>query len=144
MKRIVVHLPPHWIDSSKDNPNGPTTFHSTADNACGALQVSIQAEYVSGVIPNPSGDQLIAFAESIAFKDGEVDVRGRKSDSCALGNYGTILVRSTDYSWLQVWVLSNGKDFVLATHLCIDEPSPAEVNEASWIVKNIKLTKVEA
>lgn len=138
VKRLSIKLPPQWHDRSADNPKGPSTFVRDSSVSGGALQISIQAEYKSGNVPNPTAEQLIAFAEGIATKSGNTQIRGKKSGSCVLGQYGTVLVKEPKYSWIQVWVISNGRDFVLATHTCVDEPSEAEVNEASWIVKNLK------
>jgi hypothetical protein len=138
-RQLAIALPPNWRDVSHENPQGPATFVRDSHEASGALQVSVQAEYVSGPVPNPTPEQLIAFAERIAAAQGQAEVRGRSSGACAMGRYGTVLMRLPGYSWLQVWVLSNGRDFVLATHTSVDEPSEEEVNEASWVVKNVGL-----
>jgi hypothetical protein len=140
MLRLAVELPRGWLDVSHENPGGPSTFARDGDQASGALQLSVQAEYRGGVVPNPRAEDLVAFAEGVATKGGDTEVRGRSSGRCALGLYGTVLCRVPGYSWCQVWVLSNGTDFVLATHTCVEEPSEAEVNEASWVVKNVTLT----
>jgi hypothetical protein len=39
----------------------------------------------------------------------------------------------------QVWVLSNGADFVIATYMSAREPDPIEVTEAQQIVSRITL-----
>jgi hypothetical protein len=140
MSRLSIQLPPNWLDLSHENPDGPATFARDTAESSGALQVSIQGEYIRGVVPNPTADQLVAFAEGIATSDPDAQLRGTSSGQCALGQYGTVLARLPGYSWLQVWVLSNGQDFVLATHTSVDEPSEAEVNEASWVVKNVMLS----
>lgn len=138
MARLKISLPQNWNDVSKENPKGPPTFCRASDG-CGALQISLQAEYKGGEIPNPKLEDLIEFANNIAQKFGEVQVRGRASGTCALGTYGTVLVATPELAWAQVWVLSNSKDFVLATHICESEPSEDEVNEASGIVKHVTL-----
>jgi hypothetical protein len=48
--------------------------------------------------------------------------------------------RSAGYR-TQLWYLSNGFDFVLATHVCCDEPEAAEIAEAQQIVGLIELSE---
>ena len=136
MARLKIVLPPDWQDVSAENPSGPSTFCRRSETKSGALQISIQAEYKGGVIPNPKPDELIQFAETTAHNFGQITLRGRSSGKCAIGIYGTVLVSASDFEWVQVWVLSNSRDFVLATHTCSKEPSPEEVEEASTIVNN--------
>lgn len=139
MARLQVELPPDWSDVSAENPEGPPTFVRNSEDSSGALQISIQAEYTGGKIPNPTVEELIEFAEGVATSDQEAEIRGRSNGECRLGTYGTVLARTAEFSWIQVWVLSNGKDFVLATHFSVEEPSNEEVQEASWTVKNVAL-----
>jgi hypothetical protein len=35
--------------------------------------------------------------------------------------------------YFQVWVLSNGREFILVTHTCDREPTPDEIAEANEI-----------
>jgi hypothetical protein len=139
--RLKVELPPGWSDVSAEHPEGPPTFVRDAEDTTGALQISLQAEYTGGKVPDPTVDELIEFAEGVATSDQEAEIRGRSSGECRLGTYGTVLAQNVEFSWIQVWVLSNGKDFVLATHFSVDEPSNEEVQEASWTVKNVALDK---
>ncbi|MFZ6757842.1 hypothetical protein ACO0K9_11595 [Undibacterium sp. Ji50W] len=139
MLRLVVELPPGWGDHSSENADGPATFIKEDSESPGALQISIQAEYRGGAIPNPIPEQLVTFAERIVKKNADVQIRGRSTGQCNIGTYGSILASFSGISWCQIWVLSNGKDFVLASHTSVDEPSEAEVNESSWVVKNIGL-----
>jgi hypothetical protein len=136
---LNIVLPKNWRNVSGENPDGPPTFCREND-ACGALQVSIQALYQGGAVPNPKPEDLIDPAEDVARSaDEQIEIRGRSSGRCALGNYGTVLVSIPEFEWFQVWVLSNGRDFVLATHTCESEPTEDEVNEASSIVKTVTL-----
>jgi hypothetical protein len=116
--RLRIELIPGWTDISQVDPEGPLTFVRDASEDSGALQVSIQAEYVGGNIPDASREALTSIVERVALKDPAAEFRGSSTGVCALGQYGTILVSLAGFSWFQVWVLSNGRDFVLATHTC--------------------------
>jgi hypothetical protein len=131
LSRLCVTLSPGSVDASSENPSGPATFVRESEEPSGALQISLQGEYVRGPLPNPSPDQLIRFAEGIATKEPGAELRGRSSGECALGTYGTVLARITGCAWMQAWVMTNGRDFVLATHTSIDEPTESEVNDVS-------------
>ncbi|WP_133166930.1 hypothetical protein [Solimicrobium silvestre] len=135
-------MPPSWVDLSSENADGPSTFIKEDPESTGALQISIQAEYHGGTIPNPIPEQLVSYAEGIVNKNAHVQIRGRSTGKCKMGTYGTVLASLLRHSWCQIWVLSNGNDFVLASHTSVDEPSEAEVNEASWVVKNISLQAI--
>ena len=136
--RLAVSLPPGWTDISHDNVDGPPTYVRQGD-ASGSLQISIQAQHAGGVDPDPTAEQLIALAEGVVLREESAEVRGRAAGQCVFGHYGTVLARVDAFSWVQIWVLSNGRDFMMATHICADEPSEVEVNEAGWIVKHADL-----
>ena len=57
-----------------------------------------------------------------------------------LGSYGSAVFRSAAYPRIQFWYLSNGRDFVLATHVCTVEPEATEVAEAQQIVGMLGLS----
>ena len=139
--RLRVELLPDWRDISLENLGGPPSFVRDSSDESGALQISIQALFAGGKTPDSSHEHLIRLAEGVALNTPDAKLRGRSSGVCSLGQYGTVLASRQDYSWFQVWVLSNGKDFVLATHISVDEPDEEEVNEASWIVKNSTIVK---
>jgi hypothetical protein len=59
--------------------------------------------------------------------------------TCELGVFGTAVYRSSEYRRFQVWYLSNGTDFVFATHICPGEPDGEEVAEAQEILRRLTL-----
>src|SRR5262245_30083387 len=132
-KRLRVRLLPNWADGSRDNPGGPATFYRTDSEVSGALQLSLLTEYVGGQVPNPTGGELIELAQGHGehYEAGELVQTG--SGACHLGTFGTAIFRSDEYPRIQFWYLSNGRDFVLATHVCTVEPDNVEVAEAQQI-----------
>jgi len=40
---------------------------------------------------------------------------------------------------MQVWIITDGRDYILATHICSDGPDPVEVQETQEIVRSIAL-----
>jgi hypothetical protein len=49
--------------------------------------------------------------------------------------------KSSELPQIRIWTISNGGDFILATFLCIEEPSETEIEEAEAIVKTVQLQK---
>jgi hypothetical protein len=47
--------------------------------------------------------------------------------------------RSPQFQRIQIWCLSNGKDFINVTHLCPVEPPPEEIAEANQIAHSLLL-----
>ncbi|SHH09600.1 hypothetical protein [Massilia sp. CF038] len=139
--RLSLVLAPNWEDISSGNPDGPATF-APADSDCdAALQISIHAEYTGGVIPDPTPAQLVTLAERVIERNGEADIRGRATGECAIGTYGTVLASTDEAAWFQIWFLSNGKDFVLASFISSEEPTDEQASQASWMVENLQLQR---
>jgi len=110
-----------------------------APDPAGCLQASIFAEYTSGDIPNPTGEQLIDLAKKrgVGYEIGELIETG--DGKCKLGVYGSATFRSQEFPWFQIWYLSNGYDFVLATYICEIRPASVELKEVQDIVTQIDL-----
>ncbi len=135
---LQVHLLPNWEDISHENPEGPPTFVLSDENATGVLQMSIQSVYESGPEPNPTDNDLIRLSEHIAGIQ-EAEVVKRYSGECDLGRFGCVIARSVELPTVQIWTLANGRDFVLATFLCTENPSAEEATQAETIVKTARL-----
>jgi hypothetical protein len=138
-KRLQVKLLPNWAQS--DNPGGPATFYRTDSDDSGALQVSLYAEDTGGKVPNPTPDDLVKLAQGHGQRHDAGELVGTHSGSCDLGSFGAAVFRSAEYSRIQCWYLSNGRDFVLATHVCTVEPEATEVSEAQQIVGMLGLSE---
>jgi hypothetical protein len=141
MKPVRVLLLPNWVDCSEDYAGGHGTFCRQGNDATGALQVSLQAEYKSGPEPNPTGDDLIDFARDLGERHRFGKVVETRAGVCALGTFGSAVFQSAENPLTQVWYLSDGRDFVLVTFVCVAPPTPEEVAEAREMVSRITLTK---
>jgi hypothetical protein len=137
-KRLRVFLLPNWAQA--DNPNGPATFYRTDSDESGALQMSSYAEYNAGKVPNELSDDLVEFAKRLGQRHDAGELLGTDSGACFLGRFGAAVFRSAKYLRSQFWLLSNGRGFVLATHICAVEPEAAEVSEAQEIVGTLMLS----
>jgi hypothetical protein len=138
-KRLQVFLLPNWARA--DNPDGPVTLYRTDSDDSGALQVSPYAEYNACKVPNTLADDLVGFAQRYGQRRDAGELVGTLSGACILGKFGAAVFRSTEYPRFQVWVLSNRRGFVLATHICTVEPEAAEVSEAQEIVGMLMLSR---
>jgi hypothetical protein len=138
-KRIKVTLLPGWADYSHENPEGPATYLRQASEVPGPLQVSLMA-YRAGEVPDPSPQELVSMAANVEIAPLSNEVIETSSGQCAFGHYGSAVFRSPENPHMQVWYLSNGYDFILATHICPEGVDPAEAAEAEQIVKALTVT----
>jgi hypothetical protein len=132
--RLKIQLHPTWYQDKKND--GPATFCRA--NSSSAFQVS-WAEKKGGAIPNPSGKDLIAFALNFGAQNNFGEVVESRDGTCRFGNYGTAIFRSTKHSRIQLWIVSNGRDFIFATHICDQVPSNEEISEAQSIAESLAL-----
>lgn len=128
-KRARVKLLSGWTDYSRDNPDGPPTFLRDRSEVPGPLQVSM-AEWVGGEVPNSSESDLVRLATDSGRRQEAGDLVETDSGKCDLGMYGTAVFRSQEYPRTQIWFLSNGRDFVMASHICPGEADDDEIKEA--------------
>ncbi|MHC4215721.1 MAG: hypothetical protein ACYSWP_20430 [Planctomycetota bacterium] len=139
-KRIKITLLPGWIDYSSENPEGPATYLRDASEVPGAFQVSL-AEHIGREIPNPSLEDFVELASKTGETTGATEVIETVSGECRFGRFGSAVMRSKEYSRIQVWYLSEGYDFILATHICTENPDQTELAEVQEIVKELVLVE---
>lgn len=134
---IFVSLPNTWLDISKQNPEGPSTYirQEYKKSLLNYLQFSL-ANYVKGKIPNPTESDLIALSEKAGVKANFGKLVKNNSGNCKFGKFGTAIFSSEENPLSQVWYLSNGKDFILVSYLCSKEPHELELQEVENIVMN--------
>jgi hypothetical protein len=136
--RLKVKLLPGW--KQHDNPDGPATYYRSSSHSPGALQIS-WLEYKGGKLPNPSIDDVKRSAREF----GENHKFGKLIDStggtCDFGSLGSAVFSSAEHPRIQNWFLSNGKDFIMVTHICTVEADAIEVQEAQAIVRMLTLGK---
>jgi hypothetical protein len=136
---LQVTLPAGWRDYTDEVPGGLTTFMRDHGAPRGVLQLSVTL-YKRGKVPNPSEADLMSFAQAMAVRQKHPKLVESYGGACALGTLGTAIFHTDDFPRFQVWFLSNGQDFILATYICDQEPEPAEVAEAQAIVENATLS----
>lgn len=135
--KLSIKLPEGWSDY--DCPEGPPTYIREWSDDSGALQIS-WAEYTGGSLPNPSAIDLQHMAQEFGEKQGFGDVVESSSGQCVFGLMGTAVFSSSEYPRIQIWYLSNGRDFILVTHISSVEPDPIEVHEAQEIVRTMTIS----
>jgi hypothetical protein len=85
------------------------------------------------VLPEANEELLTKLCERLTDKAlGRRDL-SRSSGQCPFGLYGSVVVKGEKPAYLQVWVVSNRRDFILITHTCENEPSSHEMEEANQI-----------
>jgi hypothetical protein len=134
--RIQVKLLPDW--STLANPDGPPTYVRQTSEDSGAFQVS-WAEYAGGRIPNPSSESLTQMCEDFGVKKQLGDVLERDAGVCDYGLFGSAVFRSEEAPRFQIWIISDGKNFIHATHICGGKIDPKEVEEAKQIATMLTL-----
>ena len=134
-KRLAVPLPPGW--GPADDPCEPPGYDRAG--GVGLVQVSVCAECLAGQVPDPTPDDLAELARDYGLRHGAGEMVETDSGPCRLGHYGSAVFRSADFPRTGLWFLSDGRDFVLVTHVCPEEPGAEEVAEVAGIVANIAL-----
>lgn len=130
--RLKIELFRNW--SQQNNPNGPATF--VRQGSTNAFQVS-WAEYRGDKPLNTGGEEgTRQFAVNFGKKFGELVESS--SGTCRFGIFGTAF-RSATYPRIQVWILTNNRDHILATHICSAYLSADEIAEVQKIAASLAL-----
>jgi hypothetical protein len=135
--RLNIKLKPGWTPVK--NVNAYMCFRETSANP-GELQFSSAVHKPDKpIVKIPTEKGLIDMCRGMAR-----DVRGGREISslagkCDFGSFGTVAVFGESPARFQVWVLSNGQDFILVTHTCAKAPDPSEVKEANEIALMTRL-----
>ncbi len=137
-KRLQIKLPNGWSDCSEDNDGTPTYIRELSDDP-GPLQVS-WAEYTGGKIPDPSTDDLIQMSRELGESQSFGELVESNGGACDFGRLGTAVFRSPEQR-IQIWHLSNGRDFITVTHIGPREPDPEEIREAQEIARTLTLSE---
>jgi hypothetical protein len=133
--RLNIELPSTWAQES--HSDGPATF--CREGGSGAFQVS-WAEYRGGKLPTDvTSESLKQMAERFGQQNGFGGMIESSGGECRYGMYGTGVFRSAEYPRIQVWFISDGRDHIMATHICAAEPERGEVAEAQQIAGSLAL-----
>ena len=60
--------------------------------------------------------------------------------TCDFGEFGMAIFRSAEQR-IQIWILSNGRDFITVTHIGPGAANPDELREAQEIVRQLTLSE---
>jgi hypothetical protein len=133
--RLKIELPITW--SQHNNQDGPATFFRRG--SMNAFQVS-WAEY-RGMKPLPeiNSDSLKQMAVNFGAKNSFGRMVNSSGGDCRYGKFGTAVFESARHAHLQVWFVSDGRDHIMATHICRVQPTAVEVAEARQIAVNLAL-----
>ena len=133
--RLKIELPTTW--AQEDNPNGPATFCRHAST--NAFQVS-WAEYRGGkALPEITAESLKQMATDFGKKNGFGQMAESSGGACRFGSFGTAVFRSAEKARIQVWFISDGRNHIMATHICDREPESSEVVEVQQIASSLAL-----
>jgi hypothetical protein len=138
VRKLNVPLPPGWDRVPGDKPDAPETFVRKESPEPGALQVSVQLGSTGEASAGPTSEQLVDVARNLAERDGGRLVSS-ESGECALGRFGSATTTSEEMPHVKVWVLTNGSDAVLATHMAAKAPEQVELNQADQIVRRLTI-----
>ncbi|MFO1514800.1 MAG: hypothetical protein U1F83_18125 [Verrucomicrobiota bacterium] len=78
-------------------------------------------------------------ATTFGQKNGFGKLVESSGGKCVFGKCGTAIFRSEKHARIQVWFITDGTDYILATHICSTEPDPTEVGEVKEIVSMLTL-----
>ena len=137
LNKIRIGFSKGWKDISKENPNGPPTFINYEIEDSGVLQIST-AEFIGGQKPNPNFSDLINLSKNIGLKNEFGIVRHEESGNCGYGKYGFVEFSRSDFPYIAVWHLSDGKNFIIATFICATQPNPKQIGDVRNILTSIR------
>ncbi len=133
--RLKIQLPTTWAQRS--NPDGPATFCRKGSTS--AFQVS-WAEYRGGKpLPQITADSLKQMATDFGQKKGLRLMAESSGGPCRFGSFGTAVFHSAQHPRIQVWFICDGREHIMATHICDREPESSEVAEAQQIASSLAL-----
>jgi hypothetical protein len=137
LSNLQIRFSKGWQDISEDNPLGPPTFINCKLEDFGVLQISM-AEYMNGQVPNSDFSDLITLSKNIGIKNGFGIVRHEESGTCGYGKYGFVQFSKSEFPYIAVWHLSDGRSFIFATFICATQPDPRQIHDVKTILTSIK------
>ena len=133
--QLKIELPNTW--KQHNNPNGPATF--CRQGSTNAFQVS-WAEYQGRkALPQVTADGLKQMATGFGLQNGFGELVESSGGDSRFGLFGTAVFRSPKHPRIQVWFTSNGRDHIMATHICDREPESIEITEVQQIASGLAL-----
>jgi hypothetical protein len=136
--RLKIQLFNNWLQRS-DVP-GPAAFSRRGNTS--VLQDSWAGYRSDKPLRQLGEDGIRQFAAEFGRKFGELVESS--SGTCGFGIYGTAIFRSLPHPRSQVWILTNGRDHILATHVSSEQPSSDEIAEVQQIAQSLALGPEQA
>lgn len=133
--RLKIKLFTGWTQDK--STNSPATFYRRQSQ--NPLQVSWAEYRGKKPLEKISTDKLKETATTFGQKQGFGNVVESSGGACTFGSFGTAVFRSKTHPRIQVWFITDGTDYILATHICASEPDAAEVRETQEIVRMLRL-----
>lgn len=127
--QLQLKLFPGW--QVAENPEGPATYYREATKS-GALQFSM-AQHRGGQEPYVIEQDLLRIAHNVATSGDGAEILDSLTGTCAFGRFGAVSARAPN-AFIWVWVLTNSRDFILATYTSTQVPDRQEFAEAEEIV----------
>jgi hypothetical protein len=134
---VQIRLHEGWSDRSHENQGALATYVRDDSKVPGVLQVSVV--FRGATPPELTMEKQIAIAVQLGTQPGFEQISTASGD-CRFGHWGSAVFRSEGHR-AQCWLLSNGRDAILVTHICQAEPDPAEIAEAQEIVEWMHLAE---
>jgi hypothetical protein len=133
--RLKIELPTTW--AQQNNPKGPATFCRQAST--NAFQVSWAEYRGQKSLPEVTADSMRQMATGFGQKNGFGEILESSGGACRFGSFGTAVFRSVRHPRIQVWFISDGRNYIMATHICDCQPESSEVAEAQNIAGSLAL-----
>jgi hypothetical protein len=133
--RLKIELPEGW--TQRKTRDCPTTFcRQTSSNV---FQVSWAEYRGKKSLPNATPDSLKAMAMNLGEKSGFGSVVESGGGPCGYGTFGSVVFRNPQHPRVQVWFISDGRDYIMATYICDREPESDELTDVQQIAKSLAL-----
>ena len=132
--RLKIQLPAAW--TQQNNSKGPVTFCRRGSG--NAFQVS-WAAYRGRESLDVTAETLVEMATNLGQEQRFGDRLETASGDCRFGTFGTAVFRGAGHPRIQIWFISNGRDHILATHICDRDPRASEIAEVKQIANSLAL-----
>jgi hypothetical protein len=93
--------------------------------------------YKKGQVPNPSIEDLIKLVQGEGKNKDLQDLQRIESGTCPFGTYSSNIFFSKEGSYVKIWYLSNGKDFIYVTFETKVRPNAQLDGELKSIVLSV-------
>src|ERR1700760_3867571 len=112
--RLKIMLPRNWSQTSSSS--GQATFFRAGGT--NAFQVSWAEYRGSKPLPEITADSLKRFAVNLGRQRNFGELVDSSDGKCAFGCFGSAVFRASQYPRIQMWIICNGQDHIIATHQC--------------------------